>query len=144
MIKQVVKISVAAIVLAAWDCLLAPDVRPLGGRIHAAELSAARKQMEDTRTARWKISWYQRFSGPAGAGSRWFRIKNMDQRNAYKAPGLYRSESLDEDGAVSYVVIEDEASRAKLVINHRTKTATLTRLVESRTPRAARSGTIWS
>jgi hypothetical protein len=110
---------------------LHPMSGPVGGRIHAAELSVARKQMEDARTARWKISYYQRFVGPAGAGSRWFRIKNMDQRYAYKAPGLYRSESLDEDGAVGYVEIEDEASRSKLVINHRTRTATLSRLVES-------------
>ena len=127
MMKHVARISVAAAVLVGLGIgLLHPMSRPIGGRIYAAELSAARKQMEDAKTATWKISYYQRFVGPAGAGSRWFRIKNMDQRYAYKAPGLYRCEKLDEDGKVSYVYIEDEASRAKLDINHKTKTATLT------------------
>ena len=132
MMKAVARISVAAAVLVGLAIALSHAVlRPIGGRIYAAELSAARKQVENARTATWKVSYYQRFLGPAGAGSRWFRIQNMDQRIAYRAPGLYRSENLDEDGKVIYVSIEDEASRAKLVIDHKTKTATLTPLAES-------------
>ena len=134
--KRVVRIAVAAAVLLGLTIALSHGLqRPLGGRIYAAELSAARKQVENARTATWKIAWYQRFSGPASAGSRWFRIKNMDQRYVYKAPGLYRCDSLNEDGAVSFVAIEDVASRSLLVINHKTKTATLSRLTESSYPR---------
>ncbi len=130
--KHLAKISVAAAVLIGLGfALLHPNSTPFGGRVQAAELAAARKQMEDAHTATWKISYYQRFIGTGGAESRWFRIKNMDQRYAYKSPGLYRCENLDEDGKVSYVSIEDHASRSKLDINHRTKTATLTRLTES-------------
>jgi hypothetical protein len=132
MIKLVARISVAAAVLACLGIgLLHPMSKPIGGRIYAAELSAARKQMEDAKTATWKISYYQRFDGPVGAGSRWFRSARFDQRYAYKAPGLYRCEQIGEDGKVGYVSIEDQASRAKLDINHETKTATLTHLAES-------------
>jgi hypothetical protein len=135
-LKYLPRISVAAAVLAGLGIALIYGIpRPIGGRAFAAELSAARNQAEGARTATWKTSYYQRFAGPAGAGSRWFRIKNMDQRFAHKAPGLYRSESLDEDGTISFVIIEDEASRAKFVINHQTKTATLSRLGESSYPR---------
>jgi hypothetical protein len=135
MIKQTARIGIAAAVLVGLGfALLHGMSRPLSGRMYAAELSAARTQMEGARTATWKISYYQRFSGPAGAGSRWFRIQNMSQRYVYKAPGLYRSENLDEDGKVTYVSIEDEASRSRLVINHKTRTATLARLVESSYP----------
>ncbi len=125
MMKRVARISAAAAVLIGLGfALLHTTLTPDGGRVFAAELSAARKQMDDARTATWKISYYQRFSGPASAASRWFRIKNLSQRYAYKAPGLYRSENL-VDGVASYVEIEDEASRTKLVIDHKTKTATL-------------------
>ena len=132
MMKRVGRISVvAAAVVGLGIALLHGLSRPVGGRIYAAELSAARKQMEDAGTATWKIAYYQRFLGQAGAGRRWFRIAGMDQRLTYKAPGLYRCENLDKDGAVSYVSIEDEASRARLEINHKTRTATLTHLAES-------------
>ncbi len=69
-----------------------------------------------------------------GAGSRWFRIDGMDQRLAYKSPGLYRCENRDLNGAVTYVSIEDEASRARLEINYKTRTATLGYLAESSYP----------
>jgi outer membrane lipoprotein-sorting protein len=135
MMKRVVRIAVAAVVLLGLTFALSHGLqRPLGGRIYAAELSAARKQVENARTATWKIAWYQRFSGPASVGSRWFRIKNMDDRYFYKAPGLYRCDILNEDGTVSYVRIEDVASRSLFVINHKTKTATLSRLTESSYP----------
>jgi hypothetical protein len=130
--KHVARIAVAAAVLIALGlALLHPMFRPIGGRVYAAELSAARKQTEEAKTATWTISYYQRFISPAGAGSRWFRFQDMVQRYAYKAPGLYRCEVVEPDGKVTYVEIEDQASRAKLVINHKTKTASLTRLVES-------------
>jgi hypothetical protein len=135
MMKRNAQIAVAAAVLIGGVlALLNGMARPIGGRVHAAELAAARTQMEAARTAAWRISYYRRFSGPAGVGSRWFRIQNMSQRYTYKAPGLYRSENLDEDGKVTYVSIEDEASRSKLEIIHKTRTATLTRLVESSYP----------
>ena len=137
MIRQVARISVAASALIGLGIVLSYATRrPFIGRIDAAELSAARKQVENSKTATWKVSYYQRFVGPAGAASRWFRIQNMDQRYFHKAPGLYRSENVDKDGKVTFVVIEDVASRAKLVINHKSKTATLTPLVESSYPRS--------
>jgi Putative zinc-finger len=134
--KRAVRISTAAALLVGLGILLSHAMRkPLIGHIEAAELSAARKQLENARTATWKTSFYQRFLGPAGTQNRWFRIQNMDQRYFFRAPGLYRCENLDGDGKVSYVVIEDVASRAKFVIDHKTKTATLTPLVESSYPR---------
>ena len=78
--------------------------RPLGGRVYAAELSAARKQAEDARTATWKISYYQRFTGPAGAGSRWFRMQGHGPAATLTRPrGCTVARTCDEDGTVSYV-----------------------------------------
>ena len=50
--KRVARISVAAAVLLGLTIALSHGLqRPLGGRIYAAELSAARKQVENARTA---------------------------------------------------------------------------------------------
>jgi hypothetical protein len=133
--KRTAKISVAAIVLFGLGIALVHTMPRLdGGRVYAAELSAARQQIEHAKTATWKISWYQRFVAATGGESRWFRLQNLEQRYYHKAPGLYRSENLNGDAQVTFVVIEDEVSRAKLVIDHKAKTATLTRLVESSYP----------
>jgi hypothetical protein len=132
LMRHIARISVAAAVLVGLSIVLLQAMpRPLGGRAYASDLSAAHKQVEDARTATWKISYFQRFLDAGGAGSRWLRCKNQEHRYAYKAPGLYRREDLGEDGKVAYVSIEDVANRAKLDINHKTRTATLTYLVES-------------
>jgi hypothetical protein len=132
LMNHIARISVAAAVVAGLGFLLVQGMpRPFGGRVYAADFSATRSQIEGAKTATWEISYYQRFLGAGSAGSRWFRCKNQDQRYAYKAPGLYRCELVGEDGEVGYVSIEDVADRAKLDIDHRTRTATLTYRVES-------------
>jgi outer membrane lipoprotein-sorting protein len=132
LMRQIARISVAAAVLVGLSIVLLQAMpRPLGGRAYAADLSAAQTQVEGAKTATWQVSYYQRFVGAGGVGSRWLRCKNEEHRYAYKAPGLYRRENLGEDGEVTSVSIEDVANRAKLEINHKTKTATLTYLVES-------------
>ncbi len=135
MMKHVARISIAAAVLVGLGiALLYGMSRPIGGRVYAADLSVAREQAERARSATWKVSYFSRFEGPAGVGSRWFRHTPMVQRHAYKAPGRYRVEMLNADGEVVYVRIEDQTSRAELAISHKTKTATLRYLAESSHP----------
>jgi hypothetical protein len=129
--RHMVKLSVAAALLiglgiALWQAVLTPT----GGRVYAAELSAARRQWEAAETTSWRISYYQRFVRAGRAESRWFRCKKDEQRWYYKAPGLYRIEQLDENGEVASVSIEDVASRAQLEINHKDRTAALRYVVE--------------
>jgi Putative zinc-finger len=130
--RRVVKISVAAALLIGLGIVLSQALlTPTGGRVYAAELSAARKQAAGATTATWRISYYRRFLRTGSTESRWFRCKNDEQRCYYKAPGLYRTEQLDENGDVGYVSIEDVASRAQLDINQKARTATLRYVVES-------------
>jgi hypothetical protein len=130
--KHVARIFVAAAVLVGLAiALLHGTPKPFSKRAYAADLSVTRSQIEEAKTATWKVCYYQRFLGAGGAVSRWFRCKNSDQRYAYKSPGLYRCEQVGEDGEVEFYSIEDVANRAKLDVNHMTRTATLTYLVES-------------
>src|SRR5437763_1195887 len=125
--SRVVILAVAIALAAGVGVAVPPAVsgRP-GDPAHADDLAAARAQLEKAKSATWQTTYYSHFVSPDGQRHRWARISGADDKRAYKAPGLYRS----ENGDGRFLSIQDAVNRAKLDINPATKTATLTYLAE--------------
>jgi outer membrane lipoprotein-sorting protein len=122
------RLSVAAAlvgVVIVWTTL-SPSHR--NAMANASDLTAARKGMEGANSATWKVSYYVQLRSKDGREKKWFKEVNNGQRYFYKSPGRYRMEELGADGKVTFVSIEDQVNRAKLEMNVREKTATLTPL----------------
>jgi hypothetical protein len=126
--KSVKTAATVAILVVVGLARSQPIMLPQPGRVSADDCSAARKEIEETRTATWTTSFYVQCQSEAHTKNRWFRDKDNNQRYAYKAPGLYRNESVGEDGTVAFVSIENLARRCRLDVNYMDKSATLTAL----------------
>ena len=121
----------AAAALPAMLALAAglPSAGPRG-KVLADDLRPASQAIEGAPSATWKTNYYMRFVKARGGGSKWVRIANNNQRFFYKAPGLYRRETLGEDGEVRFVAVEDVRNRTTLEYDATRKTAVLRSLVE--------------
>ncbi len=103
-----------------------------GGRAYADNLAAARKQIEQAKTATWKTKFYQSSSSKDSEAQR--RVNDQIARQtrlfSYKAPGLYRDVTVDDSGEITWITIEDNIRRKRLDLNFKAKTATLHHLAE--------------
>jgi RNA polymerase sigma factor (sigma-70 family) len=116
----------AAADLAGWKA-------PPGGPDSAAlrMLAAAARDIDQAKTVTWKVTYYHRRTpgdkgGVPGGGS--------DHRHYFKAPGLYRQETIDDKGQISSINIDDVVGMRGLLINPKAKTAVLSHLSEQRFP----------
>lgn len=123
------RVSIAATLLVAGTLIVARPTLSLP--VHAGDLSATRDEMSKVKTATWKTSFYMRYVSNDRRRSKWVRIGNSEKRYFYKAPGLYRLETLNEEGQIAYVSVENVRDRVKLDVNPGTRTATLAYLAES-------------
>lgn len=128
--RRVFRLSAAAALLVGAGLAASLSWSPGVRRVQADDVRAADQAIAGIKTATWRESSYQRFDERGGNRSRWLRIKNNDHRLFFKAPGMYRRESLDEAGNVIFASIEDLARKAKLDINHRARTARLVFLAD--------------
>src|SRR5262249_17875596 len=91
----------------------------------------ARAQLAKAKTATWQITYHGHFVSPDGQQHRWVRAVGQNQKQAYKSPGLYRTESRDEKGGLQFLSIQDAVNRAKLDVHPARRVATLSYLAEA-------------
>ncbi len=120
--------AAAAVLIVAGIAISHPITGPAGGRLHADVLSKARERVEGAKSATWKVSYYEQLCSEDRKKTRWFKDSNNELRFAYQSPGRYRREDLNKDGEVVFASIEDQVSQARLDIDYKQKTATLTPL----------------
>lgn len=132
--RRIASLAAAAVFLVGVGFLADSLLIRSGRKVYADDLKPVGKEIERSKTATWKTSYYTRFLSPGGKKLKWVRSGNNDQRNYYKAPGLYRREDLDEGGHVIFIAIEDVTKRASLEINPGQKSATLRYLAEPSSP----------
>jgi len=131
--KRIAKIAVAAALLVGacigYSYLVpAPD----GGSAYADDLLAASRQIERAKTVTWKTKFYQSNSRKDSEAQLRLndRIAGQTRLYAYKAPGLYRDVTLDDDGQVASIAISDTVHLKKLVLHPKDGKATLFHLTE--------------
>ncbi len=102
-----------------------------GGSAYADVLAAV-KQMEEAKTVTWKTTFYHIRLTEEAEATRIFGLRDYTETReyAYKAPGLYRNVSLDDNGQVRSIDINDTVHRKRLLLVPREKRATLFHLRE--------------
>ena len=126
--KRFAKITVAAAILLAAGITIAHLIStPLGGRAYAQDLAAASKQAEEAKTATWKTMFYQRNSSKDSKEQLRLNgdIRRQKRLFAYKAPGLYRDVTQDDNGKVISIDINDTVQKRRLLLDAKEKKATL-------------------
>jgi hypothetical protein len=94
-------------------------------------LKQALATLSNISTATWRVSYFRRFSNNDGTSTIWVRVPNNDQRISYEAPVSYRRETLDDDGVVRHVLIQQLHNRFELVLDPTRHTAQYRYLVDS-------------
>ena len=106
-----------------------------GGNVYA-DVPAAVKQIEQANTATWKTKFYQRRNSKDTKAQTRINdaLEHQTREYAYKAPGLYRDVTLDENGQVTQIDINDTIKLKRLLLNPKEMKATLFHLTEPMYP----------
>ncbi len=131
-----VKFAVAASLLATACAGIAYLVSAVGGGTVYADVPEAVKQIERANTATWKQKFYQRRIRDDTAGQTRINdhIEHQTREYAYKAPGLYRDVTRDENGRVTSIEIKDSIGLKRLRLSPTEKKATLFHLSQPDLP----------
>jgi hypothetical protein len=78
------------------------------------------EQIQEAKCITWTATIYERYTGKDGQ-RQWY--KTTRKKSAYKAPGLYRSTILDDQGNVESIEITDAVKGRKLTLFPSTRTA---------------------
>ncbi len=89
-----------------------------GGNVYA-DVPAAVKQIEQANTATLKTKFYQRRNSKDTKAQTRINdaLEHQTREYAYKAPGLYRDVTLDENGQVTQIDINDTIKLKRLFLN---------------------------
>ena len=113
--KRVTRTSAAATLLMGVAIAVATLATPRFARkVYADDLAGVRRSVEKAKNASWMVTFFVRLGTEDRSKARWFKRANFDLRSFYKAPGLYRDESVRDDGKVSFVTIDDLVRRRRL------------------------------
>ncbi|HUW20611.1 MAG TPA: hypothetical protein VMW16_15040 [Sedimentisphaerales bacterium] len=93
--------------------------------VTAAAFADVLEQIEKAKTITWKTTFYSKVTSKDGK-RRW--IETETREFAYKAPGLYRDVTLDENMEVKYVTITDNVHLKGLSLNPAKEEATVREL----------------
>ena len=89
---------------------------------YAAEISVARKSIENAKTATWKTTFYQ--VGVSDDGKPLIPL-NDTRQFSFKAPGHYRDVKLNDQGEPTFIQIGDRVQGMTLLLEPQKKIATL-------------------
>src|SRR5438445_4420146 len=90
------------------------------------------QQIQNAKSITWKVTYYEYYASSQEAyreGRKSLRTGN--QLYAYKAPGLYRKEDLDDNGQVWLVIITDVVHMRELSLFPKSKTARLSEIASA-------------
>jgi hypothetical protein len=130
------KFAIAASLLITACAGVAYLVSDIGGAIVYADVPEAVKQIEQANTAIWKQKFYERRSrNDTKEQTRSHdHIEHQTREYAYKAPGLYREVTLDENGQVTSIDINDSIGSKRLLLSPKEMKATLFHLTQPTMP----------
>ncbi|MEZ6078696.1 MAG: hypothetical protein R3C56_24380 [Pirellulaceae bacterium] len=123
--------------LACWSpgAGIAYLVSVIGGSNVYADVPEAVKQIEQAKTVTWKQKFYERRSrNDTKEQTSATTTSNTKRVSAYKAPGLYRQVTLDENGRVGSIDINDSIGLKRLLLNPTEMKATLFHLTQPMFP----------
>src|SRR5208282_1623167 len=111
----------------------APTAKPADKPSLASDQPATKEGPEKATSVTWKNTFYERVTSKDGKRT-W--LKTETRLNAYKAPGLFRETTLDENGQVREVEITDAVNNKQLRVFPATKEAYLSEItnLDPRTP----------
>ena len=118
--NRITKLTAAAVVIIA--ILLGLN---FFDNTHSTAFAQALDQIVKAKTITWSTTFYSRVTSKDGERS-W--IKTETRQLAYKSPGLYREERLDENMQIKSVKITDAVNLKKISLNPAKKEATVREL----------------
>lgn len=126
------KFTIAASLLITACVGVGYFVSNIGGGIVYADVPVALKQIEQANTATWKQKFYERRSrNDTDEQTRSHdHVEHQTREYAYKSPGLYRAVTLDANGQVLGIDINDSIGLKRLLLSPKEMKATLFHLTQ--------------